>query len=198
VDLNDIRGVIAAKTARVSYEKQTIMISDAAKLGLLYEISPGCYTSEGISKRHIRINKKREYDRNLRENELSQRKQYDNDTISTQSRVEKSREEKNKSKSVAFAPPSLTEVSAYCKERGNKVDPQKWMDHYSSNGWRVGRNPMRDWRAAVRTWERSEFGVKQKSNKYGPQSYTKADAEEQMREIFSKEIPCNSMFLPKP
>lgn len=53
--------------------------------------------------------------------------------------------------------PSLDEVRAYCKERGGRVDPEKWFDHYSSNGWKVGKNPMKDWRAAVRTWERSEF-----------------------------------------
>lgn len=53
--------------------------------------------------------------------------------------------------------PTLAEVSAYCAERGRGVDPQAWLDHYTSNGWRVGRNPMRDWKAAVRTWERTGF-----------------------------------------
>jgi hypothetical protein len=56
------------------------------------------------------------------------------------------------------ARPSLQEVKAYCQERRNQVDPQKWFDHYSANGWRVGKNPMKDWRAAVRTWERNEVG----------------------------------------
>jgi hypothetical protein len=49
--------------------------------------------------------------------------------------------------------PTLNEVRAYCEERKNHVDPQKWFDHYCSNGWKVGRNPMKDWKAAVRTWE---------------------------------------------
>lgn len=53
--------------------------------------------------------------------------------------------------------PTLEEVRAYCRERGNQVDPEKWMAYYESNGWRVGKNPMRDWKAAVRTWEKSEF-----------------------------------------
>jgi hypothetical protein len=53
--------------------------------------------------------------------------------------------------------PSLEEVKIYCRERRNSVDPEKWFDHYSANGWRVGRNPMRDWKAAVRTWERNGF-----------------------------------------
>ena len=58
--------------------------------------------------------------------------------------------------SVKSKHPTLEEVKAYCKERGNKVDPERWFDYYTSNGWKVGKNPMRDWKAAVRTWERSE------------------------------------------
>lgn len=55
-----------------------------------------------------------------------------------------------------FVPPTLDEIRAYCRERQNAVDAQAWLDHYTSNGWRVGRNPMLDWRAAVRTWERTQ------------------------------------------
>lgn len=53
--------------------------------------------------------------------------------------------------------PSLDEIQTYCVERGNNVDPEKWRAYYESNGWRVGKNPMKDWKAAVRTWEKSEF-----------------------------------------
>lgn len=52
-----------------------------------------------------------------------------------------------------FIPPTLEEVTAYCQERGKGVNPQKWLDHYTSNGWMVGKNKMKDWKAAVRTWE---------------------------------------------
>jgi hypothetical protein len=50
-------------------------------------------------------------------------------------------------------PPTLDEVKTYCKERNNKVNPQQWHDHYTSNGWMVGKTKMKDWKAAVRTWE---------------------------------------------
>ena len=53
----------------------------------------------------------------------------------------------------ALKPPSLDEVAAYCIERGKGIDPKAWIDHYQANGWKVGRNAMKDWRAAVRTWE---------------------------------------------
>lgn len=57
-----------------------------------------------------------------------------------------------------FSPPSLDEVKTYCMERRNRVDPAQWIDHYESNGWKVGRNPMKSWKAAVRTWERLDMG----------------------------------------
>lgn len=61
-----------------------------------------------------------------------------------------------KSKKV-FARPSTDDVAAYCKERGNGIDPEAFMDYYDSVGWKVGNKPMRDWRAAVRTWERTRI-----------------------------------------
>lgn len=62
-----------------------------------------------------------------------------------------------KAKRKRFVPPTLEEVTAYCKERKNNVDPQHWHDYYSSNGWKVGKNPMKDWKSAVRTWERNGY-----------------------------------------
>ena len=55
--------------------------------------------------------------------------------------------------------PSIEDVSRYCVERQNSVDPQVWVDHYISNGWKVGRNPMKDWKAAVRKWEKNSFST---------------------------------------
>ena len=62
--------------------------------------------------------------------------------------------------SPRFRPPSLEDVEAYCRERRNLVDPQAFIDYYTSNGWRVGRNPMKDWKAAVRTWERKDAAAR--------------------------------------
>lgn len=53
-----------------------------------------------------------------------------------------------------FVPPSFDDVRAYCTERGNQVDPQRFVDFYTANGWTQGRGkPIKDWQAAVRTWE---------------------------------------------
>lgn len=53
-------------------------------------------------------------------------------------------------------PPTLAEVTEYCKSRHNNVDPQTFMDFYESKGWMVGKNKMKDWKACVRTWEKSD------------------------------------------
>ena len=52
-----------------------------------------------------------------------------------------------------FQKPSLDEIIVYCQERGNQVDPEKFFNFYESKGWVVGKSPMKDWKAAVRTWE---------------------------------------------
>ena len=53
-------------------------------------------------------------------------------------------------------PPTVEEVRAYAAQRGDPLDPEAFMDYYTANGWKVGRNPMKDWKAAVRTWARKE------------------------------------------
>lgn len=58
-----------------------------------------------------------------------------------------------KERAKRFCPPSLEEVAAYCYERQNQVNPQRFIDHYESNGWMVGKNKMKSWKASVRTWE---------------------------------------------
>lgn len=57
-----------------------------------------------------------------------------------------------------FSPPTVEEVHAYCKEKGYAVDPQRFVDYYTSNGWKVGKNPMKDWKAAVRNWSGKQEG----------------------------------------
>lgn len=55
-----------------------------------------------------------------------------------------------------FVKPTVEEVRTYCQERKNAVDANRFVDYYEANGWKVGRNSMKDWKAAVRTWERTE------------------------------------------
>lgn len=72
------------------------------------------------------------------------------DSIGKDSEGECVREEKAK----CFYPPTIDEVKQYCEERKNNIDPMAFIDFYSSKGWMIGKNRMKDWKAAVRTWER--------------------------------------------
>jgi hypothetical protein len=83
-------------------------------------------------------------------------KQCNNDDISEHNKGKEIKEKKNNIYSARFTPPTVEEIKTYCSERHNSVDPQKWYDHYTSNGWMVGKNKMKDWKAAVRTWESTD------------------------------------------
>ena len=60
-------------------------------------------------------------------------------------------------KRKTFTKPTIDEIQDYCIERNNNVNAEHFFDYYESNGWKVGKNSMKDWKAAVRTWERSEY-----------------------------------------
>ena len=64
---------------------------------------------------------------------------------------------KSPTKAKRFVKPTLSEIEQYCIERNNNINAEQFYDYYESNGWKVGKNSMKDWKAAVRTWERSEY-----------------------------------------
>lgn len=66
---------------------------------------------------------------------------------------------------IVFIKPSLEEVREYCKERNKGVDADRWFNYYSANGWKVGKNSMKDWKASVRTWEKNEKPKKEEELK---------------------------------
>jgi len=85
-------------------------------------------------------------------------RQDNNNPLSVSNDTSSPQGEKGEKKVVRFVKPSLDEVRAYCSERGNSVDPETFIDFYESKGWKVGNQSMKDWKAAVRTWERSRGG----------------------------------------
>ena len=108
--------------------------------------------------------------RRFRQNQKALQCNADVTESNTEKEIEKDTEidkEKEKYKR-RFTKPTLEEVTAYCLERGKGVDAQKWFDYYSANGWKVGKNPMKDWKAAVRTWERSGDNGKSRSVNFTP------------------------------
>jgi hypothetical protein len=90
-------------------------------------------------------------------------------SIDKDSIEEESKEKEIKKKTASrFTPPTVEEVQAYCDERGNGVNATRFVNYYEANGWKVGRNPMKNWKAAVRTWEKNDDkpvqSAKQSSN----------------------------------
>ena len=79
------------------------------------------------------------------------------------------------SKSKAFTAPTLDEVTSYVRERNSSVDPQRFIDFYESKGWMVGKNKMKDWKAAIRTWEQRDKESAPKKNDSLKREYTDAD-----------------------
>ena len=64
-------------------------------------------------------------------------------------------------KKKPFKSPTVDEVKAYCLERKNSVDAEHFVDYYEARGWQLGKGPMRDWKATVRTWEKREKSDRQ-------------------------------------
>ena len=64
-------------------------------------------------------------------------------------------DKKPESKRQIFIPPTVDEVQDYCEQRKNGIDAQGFVNFYISKGWMIGKNKMKDWKAAVRTWERT-------------------------------------------
>ena len=69
-------------------------------------------------------------------------------------RIDKVSIGKDKKATKRFVPPTIEEVEAYCKERGNQIDAEAFVYFYESKDWMVGKNKMKDWKACVRTWEK--------------------------------------------
>lgn len=83
------------------------------------------------------------------------------DSSECEAKEKEKEKEKVKDNNKIFKPPTVDDVRAYCTERGNNVDPRSFVDFYESKGWMIGKNKMKDWKAAVRTWERSETKTRQ-------------------------------------
>jgi hypothetical protein len=65
----------------------------------------------------------------------------------------KNKENHSNNGNVKFSPPSLSDISIYFSELGGEiVEPQKFADYYTANGWKIGKNPIKDWKATARNW----------------------------------------------
>ena len=100
-------------------------------------------------------------------------------------KTNKTEDKEKREKNIGrFTPPTVDEVRAYCKERRNTVNPERFVAWYEANGWKVGKNPMKNWQAAVRTWEdgKAYSGGEVKKSKYdGVENLSKEEEDFRMR-----------------
>lgn len=142
------------------------------RIGLVYEADENCnfmrlpevagmvgYTTQ------YAIDKARQREKNkskLLQQSLDNVQDNVQDNVSQELRVksielrDNSLEIEKEDKRKRFTPPTVEQVKLYCIERGNTVDAENFFDFYEAKGWKVGSQPMKDWRAAVRTWEKRE------------------------------------------
>jgi len=81
-------------------------------------------------------------------------------------RIDKIREDKKRIDKIRIGKPSIEEIQSYITETGSCVDAMKFYDYYESNGWKVGKNPMKDWKATIRNWSRKDQTDKPKGNSF--------------------------------
>ena len=143
--------------------------------------STGCETAVAN-----RVRKHRERKKALQCNtDVTQVKQLCNGEIEKELEIEKEIEldtkaNKSPTKAKRFVKPTLSEIEQYCIERNNNVNAEQFYDYYESNGWKVGKNAMKDWKACVRTWERNEY------RKPNSKKNSKEDAINVVRELMNE------------
>lgn len=86
-----------------------------------------------------------------------------------------------------FKKPTLDEVQQYCSERNNNISAEKFIDYYESNGWKVGRNSMKDWKATVRNWEKNQQEKQNNVKTYKSNYEISQEALRKAREEFEDE-----------
>lgn len=91
--------------------------------------------------------------------DLEEQKKQPNDNVNenvndNENDLKENVKRKSTTQAKAFVKPTTEEVKAYCGERKNNVNAEKFVDFYESKGWLIGKNPMKDWKACVRTWEK--------------------------------------------
>lgn len=134
--------------------------------------------------------KEKEEPKETEENQTEPKITEDNLNSKIEDRRQKIEDKRQKVKDgkERFTPPTVDEVREYCEERGNKVNPERFVDFYASKGWKVGNQTMKDWKACVRTWEQRDNQTGQNQSKITPlpaQSYTQRDYSEPAKSLES-------------
>ena len=128
--------------------------------------------SESRRQNRLKYNTSSSYDNHMSNTCASQDKHMVNENVNVNiNTISSTEKDSTKVDKPRFTPPALDDVKAYCIERKNTVDPEHWYSYYEANGWMVGRNKMKDWKASVRTWEKNDYGNGRNSKQAQPIEY---------------------------
>lgn len=176
------------KDIRANQIEDGLRALTSAELVILYEVDGKPFLQMKTWERHQQIRAKKskypspESGRNTSDSVCKQMISDDSKCPRNpiQSESESNPNPKEKKPLARFTPPTVDEVNAYCWERGNRVNAQRFVDFYSAKGWKIGQNPMKDWKAAVRTWEQRDDSPAQpakvvSAQQYQQREYTKSD-----------------------
>ena len=163
VQIGGFFGEILAKKSHISTQKQREIIDFCLlpSVGLLVSDGDDVITSHGVRRRIAAISSDRAsaIDRHERRKEAKEEESNSksNSIVEGFGDISPKNPDCSPKNPKIFIKPTIDEIKTYCSERKNDVDPEKWLSHYESNGWMVGKNKMKDWKAAVRTWEKNDF-----------------------------------------
>lgn len=215
-----------AEVTHINVDIVRVALELYKKIGLVYEADAecnfmrlpevpgmvGCVTQAALDKRRQRERKqlaegKRPEDvqdnvqDNVQEDVQQELRDKSKELIDNKQETEQKKEgEKGRKRPPArFVPPTLEEVRAYCQERKNNVDPERFRDYYLANGWVQGKGkPIKDWKAAVRTWERTgngNVGGGQRTQKNPPKSMQPGDNYQPTRDRIQEQSDWLDQFL---
>lgn len=184
---------IVRDTKYFDFDTVTVALELFKKLGLIYEERGNVFKianfedmvgseSEWAEKKRIYREKQKQLGLGQNEDIVRQEIEYRDKSID----IDKDNNIKKK-----FKKPTIEEVQNYCKERNNNINAESFIDYYEANGWKVGRNSMKDWKAAVRTWEKRETKTnKPVKNEWFDKNIKKEELsqeeEEEMKSILNK------------
>lgn len=147
------------RTALVKFEKLGFLTNESTKTGRLITIVNWAKYQGDDGKTNKVTNK-----------EVTKHSQSTNKALTPNKNDKNDKNDKKESVTRArFTPPTLDAVMAYCQQRNNGIDPQRFIDFYSARGWKLSNKvPMADWKAAVRTWEQRDMAKqKEQANRWG-------------------------------
>ena len=156
---------------------------DVLENGAIYMLDIQNFIGRGSSE----ADRKREYRQRIETDRTNVRQISDKTPPEIELEIEKEIEKEIDSsakstttKRKRFEKPSISDIKQYCMERNNNIDASQFFYYYESNGWKVGKNSMKDWKAAVRTWERNRYDQPVKSKN------SKADAMNVVKELMEE------------